>query len=233
MKLIFQENQGVFFCNNIDLVPSPELYNLLLNKFSRYGLMPNIGHEFNIQSGEKKQFLTLVNSSEDLRIEFLSHGVIVSQIKTTFENFYESFIKIINELAELFPLKKGNRVSLVSTKIFDGSEEQYREIYLNLFTYKSVEPFEWDNRIAEKKYILENNEKEEINSISNIKRGEMVSPFYNNGHPKSVIAFTVDTNTSASKSENRFSFGNSIKVYDEIYNNNIRLLKELNRYEII
>lgn len=231
MELIHQEHQGFFFFNNLDLTPSPELYTLLLNEFSRYGLMPNIGHEFNIQTGEKKQFVTLVNSTDDLRVEFPSHGIVVTRLKAEFEDFYTDFKNIMKSLAVLFPLKKANRVSLISTKIFNGTEDQYREIYLNLFTYKSINPFEWDNRVAEKRYILGNSE--EVNSISNIKRGEMVSPFFNNGHPKSVIAFSVDTNTSPTKTENRFSFENSIKAYDEIYNNNLELLKELGRYENI
>ncbi|ENW53824.1 hypothetical protein [Acinetobacter baumannii] len=231
MELIHQEHQGFFFCNNFDLAPSPELYNLLLKEFSRYGLMPNIGHEFNFQTGEKKQFVTLVNSTDDLRVEFPSHGIVVQRQKSECEEFYTDFKNIISSLAVLFPLKKANRVSLISTRIFNGTEKQYRDIYLNLFTYKSINPFEWDNRVAEKRSILDKSE--EINSISNIKRGEMVSPFFNNGHPKSVVAFSVDTNTSPTKTENRFSFESSIKAYDEVYNNNLRLLQELSRYENI
>ena len=61
----------------------------------------------------------------------------------------------------------------------------------------------------------------------------MISPFFNNGRPKSVLAFSVDSNTAPSKAENRFTFANSIKAYDELYQNNLRLLKELNRYENI
>lgn len=231
MNLIHQEHQGFFFCNNLDLTPSPELYNLLLQEFSRYGLMPNIGHEINIETGEKKQFVILVNSKEDFRIEFPMHGIVINQYKESFENFYSQFKDIVLTLGKIFPLKKGNRVSLISTKIFDGTESQYKTIYQNLFTYKSANPFEWDNRIAEKRYIL--GDSEEINSISNIKRGEMISPFFNNGRSKSVLAFSVDSNTAPSKAENRFTFANSIKAYDELYQNNLRLLKELNRYENI
>lgn len=231
MELIHQEHQGFFFCNNFDMAPSPELYNLLIKEFSRYDLIPSVGHEFNIHTGQKTQFVTLVNSKDDLRVEFPSHGIVVTQLKTEFEKFYTDFKNIINSLALLFPLKKGNRISLLSSKIFDGTEEQYKEIYLNLFTYKAVNPFEWDNRIAEKRYIL--NRSEEVNSISNIKRGEMVSPFFNNGQPKSVVAFSVDTNTSPTNAKDRFSFENSIEAYNEIYTNNLRLLQELSRYENI
>lgn len=231
MELIHQDHHGFFFCDNFDLSPSPELYKLLIKAFEKYKFILNIGQEVNIKTGEKKQYIILTNSTDDLRVEFPAQGVVVKRIKAEYKDFFGEFNEIIKILSNTFPLKKANRLSLVSTKIFNGTEQQYKKIYDHLFTYRAIHPFEWDNRIAEKKYILKSSE--EINSISNIKRGEMIYQYINNGQPKSVIAFTVDTNTSPAITENRFTFENSIDAYNEIHNNNIELWKELDRYEHI
>mgnify|MGYP003589358462 FL=1 len=112
MNLIHQEHQGFFFCNNSDLSPSPDVFKTLLEHFASMGLMPNIGQEFNIATGENKQFVILVNGTGNLRIEFSSMHILVVQASSTMEDFYSTFMQIIENLSTLFPFKKGNRLSM-------------------------------------------------------------------------------------------------------------------------
>ena len=233
MNLIHQEHQGFFFCNNSDLSPSPDVFKTLLEHFGSMGLMPNIGQELNITTGENKQFVILVNGTGNLRIEFSSMHILVVQASSTMEDFYSTFMQIIEKLSALFPFKKGNRLSIVNSKFFNGSEDQYLKLYKSLFTYKSIRPFEWENRVAEKKNLNFKESSEEVNSISTVRRGEMMSPFFNNGKLTSVIEFNIDTNTSPKNNDKRFSFKESIDLYHQIFKNNINLSQEFNRYESI
>ena len=233
MNIIHQEHQGFFFCNNSDLSPSPDVFKTLLDHFSSIGLMPNIGQELNIATGENKQFIILVNGTGTLRIEFSTMHILVFQVTSSMEEFYSTFIQIIEKLAALFPFKKGNRLSIVTSKFFNGSEEQYVKLYKNLFTYKSINPFEWENRVAVKINMNFNENSEEVNSISTVRRGEMMSPFFNNGKLTSVVEFNIDTNTSPKNNNNRFSFKESIDLYHKIFENNINSNQEFERYESI
>lgn len=233
MNLIHQEHQGFFFCNNSDLSPSPDVFKTLLDHFSSIGLMANIGQELNVATGENKQFIILVNGAGTLRIEFSTMHILVAQATSSMDDFYSTFIQIIEKLATLFPFKKGNRLSIVNSKFFNGSDEQYTNLYKKLFTYKSVNPFEWENRIAEKKNINFKGSFEEVNSISTVRRGEMMSPFFNNGKLTSVIEFNMDTNTSPKNNDYRFSLKESIDLYYKIFENNIVLNQEFTRYESV
>lgn len=91
-----------------------------------------------------------------------------------------------------------------------------------------AEPFEWGNRIVERKELPES--KEIINSISAIRRCEVKSPFIDGGRQQDIIAMEIDSNTRHQNSAMRFSTADARLVFAELYNNNDSLTSALGRY---
>ncbi|RBM83958.1 hypothetical protein DLR74_18315 [Vibrio paracholerae] len=135
---------------------------------------------------------------------------------------------MLEGLGQLFPFKRGNRISVLNSKFYSGTTEQYEKLYKSLFTYQQATPFEWDNRIVERR-TLETSQ-EQINSISMIRRVEFSSPFINKGVQQDMVVFDLDSNTIYQNTSNRFGLVDSLRVYEELYQNNSRLTTELQRY---
>lgn len=228
VNLLHESHQLHFFVNNTDIESTPSLISAIKEQFPDFQLVPTYGKEFNPVSGDQKDILILVSSDHSLRIEFPSHEILILKEGGTQEEFKELSFEIVRGLSDLFRFKMGNRVSILSTKFYQGSKEQYEELYKSLFTYKQATPFEWDNRVVERLELPDS--KESINSISAIRRIGVRSPHINNGNETDLIVFELDSNTAYQSAKNRFGLTNCLGVYDELYKNNIRLTKELTRY---
>ena len=231
MNLFHQSHQAFFFCNNEDVGPTPPIIGALLQALGKFNLIPTIGTEFVTSTGVKRQFVIMVNSDESRRVEFLSNGISIQGQGQgdAADAFLNDAINIMESLQSVFPGKKSNRVSLLNTRLFDGTPEQYDALYKQLFTYTQVSPFEWDNRIVERKHLPLSGE--EINSISSIRRCEITMPFVNNGQSIDSALFEIDSNTVPEHTNLRFSFDDAISIWKELSENNQALIEQLSRYE--
>ncbi|MBF4178958.1 hypothetical protein ISP11_13895 [Lelliottia nimipressuralis] len=128
----------------------------------------------------------------------------------------------------MYPNKKFNRIALLNAQIFIDDVAKYERLYNELFTYKEVSPFEWDNRIALRKQIAFHNE--EINSINSISRKEVGVINHNSGRPFDSVIFEIDSNTLPSNASFRFDLTDSIQVLRGLNENNRRSLGVLSRY---
>ena len=229
MKAIHETHQIFFFSKNTELSATPANITKILNALTPFGLMPTLNNEFDLATASKKQILSMIHMDESLRVELPSSGIMISKDGGTSNDFIRLAISILEALRPLIPLVRSNRISLINTKFFSGTETQFKETYDRLFTYKTVSPIEWENRIVlrEKAEVIG----EEINKISTIRRVELRSPFINQSETTDVIMFEIDTNTLANNQENRFSLDQAFDVYK--YFNQVQgdLFEELKRYE--
>ncbi|MGO5000533.1 hypothetical protein [Oceanisphaera sp. W20_SRM_FM3] len=228
MNLLHENHQLHFFVNNTDIEVNPDLIRAITEFFPDLNLAPTYGKEFNPLSGEQKDILVLISPDQSLRIEFPSHETMIFKEGGTQEDFKKLSIRLIDGLAKLFPFKKGNRLSMLNAKFYEGSEGQYEALYKSLFTYKQASPFEWDNRVVEKRKLPIS--REEINSISMIRRVEIRTPYLKGGKETDVVIFELDSNTIHQNTSNRFRLQDSIDIYSELQNNNLRISEELKRY---
>lgn len=229
MKEITQTHQAFFFCNNENTAPTPPNISALMAALGKFELIPTVGNEFQTQTGAKRQFIVMVNSDETVRLELPSSGISLVKQGGTRESFYELTRNVFNALQSVFPEKKANRISLLNSAYFQGSVEEYEALYNRLFTYNDIKPFEWDNRIVEKRNLEKSEEK--INSISIVRRCENRISDFNNGNLTDLIVFDIDSNTDAHNSSFRFTFDAALAVWEELYTNNERLTELLQRYE--
>lgn len=228
MNLIEQTHQINFFTNNNDIVPNTLTIGSLLDKIGKFGFIPTFGQEINAITGEKKQILIMMDSNQKLRVEFPSHGIIFNGLGGEPHEFSEMVLSISKELQNVFPMKKGNRIAVLNSRIYQGDESVYSSLYDGLFTYKGVNPFEWDNRIAIRKNI--EGYHEEINSISTVRRTEIVAPFLNNGMQSDCVLFETDTNTLPQNGYMRFDWDEYIRVLDLLCQDNLATIEKLKRY---
>lgn len=229
MKQITQSHQAFFFCNNENTAPTPPNISALMAALGKFELIPTIGNEFQTQTGAKRQFIVMVNSDETIRLEMPSSGISLVKQGGTRESFYELTRNVFNALQSVYPEKKANRISLLNTSFFQGNTEEYEALYNELFTYKDIKPFEWDNRIVEKREL--DNSEEKINSISTVRRCENRIAGVNNGNLTDLIVFDIDSNTDAHNNSFRFTFDAALTVWEGLFTNNERLTELLQRYE--
>ncbi|MCU4415448.1 hypothetical protein KTH71_15725 [Acinetobacter sp. WU_MDCI_Axc73] len=229
MKAIHETHQIFFFSKNTELSATPANITKILNALTPFGLMPTLNNEFDLTTASKKQILSMIHTDESLRVELPSSGIMISKDGGTSNDFIRLAISILEALRPLIPLVRSNRISLINTKFFAGTEAQFKETYNRLFTYKTVSPIEWENRIVlrEKADVIG----EEINKISTIRRVELRSPFINQSENTDVIMFEIDTNTLANNQENRFSLDQAFDVYKYFNQVQGNLFEELKRYE--
>lgn len=234
MNKVFDFQQINFFTDNSDVSATPHLIKGLLDVLGKYGLIPTFGQEINAMTGEQKQVVTMMEPSQSYRIEFLSGLIAVSAINLDNSVFTDCSIRILKDLKSIFPSKKANRLAYIQNKVFQSSPEYYKELYDKIFTYHSVEPFEWDSRIAIKKNLAACDEI--INSISNIRRGLFNFPISNVSafNPLSTgidcIGFEMDTNTVAENVNLRFDLESCTSVLQELFEENGLLHQEVKRY---
>ncbi|MCU4530617.1 hypothetical protein POD11_10560 [Acinetobacter sp. P1(2023)] len=229
MKNIHETHQLFFFSKNIELSTVPADISKVLSVLTPFGLIPTINNEFDIFKTVKKQFLSMIHIDESMRVEFPSSGIVISKDGGTLKDFVNLALSILKALNTLFPLARSNRLSLVNNKFFAGSEEQFQEVYERIFTYKSVSPIEWENRIVLREDLSLINEK--INKVSTIRRGEVRSQFINQSEPTDVIMFEIDTNTLPTYTDTRFDLSNAEEIYKDFSRIHSELFEELKRYE--
>lgn len=229
MKAIHETHQLFFFSKNIELSATPANISKVLSVLTPFGLIPTINNEFDLLSNAKKQILSMIHLDESLRVEFPSSGIFIVKEGGSAKDFMNLALSILKALKQLFPFARSNRLSLVNNKIFVGSEEQFQEVYKSVFTYKSVTPIEWENRIV----LRENSTviNEEINKISTIRRGLIRSQFVNESQTTDVIMFEIDTNTLPTNTDTRFDLDNSDEIYKHFNSLQYEIFEELKRYE--
>lgn len=234
MNKLFDFQQINFFTDNSDVSATPHLIKALLDVLGKYGLIPTFGQEINAMTGEQKQVVTMMEPSQSYRIEFPGGLIAISAINLDNNIFADRSINILKDLKSIFPSKKANRLAYIQNKVFQGSPEYYKELYGKIFTYHSVDPFEWDSRIAIKKPLAAHNEI--INSISSIRRGIFNLPLSNMAafNPFSTgidcIGFEMDTNTEVENGNIRFDLENCTSVLQELFKENNLLHQEVKRY---
>lgn len=229
MELIHQNHHLHFFSNNSDIDPSSSVIRALRHALPEHQLVPVPSSEFNTATGQNREYLTLVTPDQKLRLELPSNEIIIYSFgNEDQEEFKNTAYKIINGLSTLFPLKMANRLSVLNSMYFKSDVEQYEKLYEKLFTYRNANPFEWDNRIVERRTLSQSNEM--INSISSIRRAVLNSQFFNNGSPIDLINFDIDSNTIFQNKDRRFTLSESHFVIDELFENNKRIIRELERY---
>lgn len=229
MKLDHESHQLHFFSNNTDIEANSLFVSAMTHNLSEHlELVPNTGREFEPMKGTQRDFLVLTTPDGKVRIEFPSNEIVIFQEGGSLDEFQGLSFNILNSLNTLFPMKHANRISVLSSKYYSGSTENYDVLYRELFTYKTAQPFEWDNRIVQR-LTLEHS-KEEINSISAIRRVEAQGPFTTKGQSKDIIAVDIDSNTIYQNKEFRFSLANSLDTFNELFHNTHNVSSELNRY---
>ncbi|EGQ9716316.1 hypothetical protein FWP28_18795 [Vibrio alginolyticus] len=230
MELLHETHQLHFFSKNSDIEPTAPFINAFKNELQAFNLVPVSGNELNLSGsvGQQRQYLILMTPDNKLRIEFPTSEVVVIVEGGTLEEFRDISSTVLSALEKLFPMKMANRLSILNSKYFRSNVDSYSRLYHKLFTYKDAEPFEWDNRIVERKELPES--KELINSISTIRRCEVKTPFIDGGRQQDIIAMEIDSNTLHQHSSMRFSIPEARRVFSELYDNNDSLTSALVRY---
>lgn len=227
MKIRLTSHQAHFFTDNADVNPTPKVISSLLNELGSFGLIPTFGNMLNAQTGEKKQFVNMVNSEQELNIEFPPDRIIVSKEGGDFDSFVDEVESYFSVIAKALPEKSGHRLSLLNTGVYEGETAEYEDLYNKLFTYNTVNPFEWDNRVATRDVLPCG---EAINNISTVKRCAISTQKVAHGIPFDAVSCEVDVNTIPDNKKARFALSESMPIYRELQakvQDNMRLL---NRY---
>ncbi|SPJ32262.1 hypothetical protein [Kushneria phyllosphaerae] len=228
MENSHESNQLHFFTNNSDILPKPHVITNLLPKLAQFDLMPTYGQEFNPNSGEKRQFIIMMSPDEKIRVEFQLRRIVIVSEASSQQEFKGDAISILKKLYEIYPSKKGNRISILNTRIYEGDLQEYSDLYKKLFTYHQADPFEWENQIAERENI--EGSEEVFNCISTIRRCQISAAFMNNGDITDAIVNEIDINTLPTKTEERFDLNNSIQTYEKLFEKSGSSMSKLNRY---
>ncbi|HDY7398696.1 TPA: hypothetical protein RRF16_004308 [Klebsiella pneumoniae] len=228
MKNIHQTHQAHFFCDNSDATASPAMVMHLLNNLSDYSLLPTYGHELNQFSAEKRPVIVMVDTNENYRVEFASQDLSISSETGNHKDFIGFVNGVYDKLKSTFPEKKSYRLALSSHSFFTDTEESYEELYKKIFTHVNAKPIEWENRIIERVPIL--NGEEIVNSVSSIRRVEVRVPKIRNGMPTDCVIFEAESNTLPFNTNMRFSLSNCSKYFNELHENNLKLLDLFSRY---
>lgn len=227
MKLLHESHQIHFVSDNSDVNVTPHLMSSMLNHLGKFNLIPTFGNMLNPLSGEKKQFIIMVSPDERLRVEFPADRIMIAMEGLDSASFLKNSFAIIDAVQDIFPTKLATRLSLLTARIYQGSEQQYSDLYDSLFTYKGISPIEWDNRIVERKAIKG---EELINVISTIRRCKFSIPKINNGSISDGIMSELDINTVAETKEQRFSLSSAKEFFEELYKEQATASKLLKRY---
>lgn len=228
MNQLHESNQLHFFTDNSDIPPEPHVVTELLTNLVKFKFMPTFGQAINALSGERKKFIVMITGDEKLRIEFQIDRIVISSEGKSLGSFFEQAKEIITTLAICYPTKKANRLSIINNSLYVGSNEEYNELYKKLFTYHEAEPFEWDNRIAEKKNLL--NSSESLNCVSTIRRSNVNAAFHNDNRPFDAVIIESDINTIPESKNNRFELLSSLGVLNEMLEVSNKSRELLDRY---
>ncbi|WP_275725354.1 hypothetical protein [Vibrio furnissii] len=230
MELIHESHQVHFFSNNLDVEPNAQVITAINEQLPEFKWVPVSGTELNPITGEKRNFLTMeciIESVVRMRLEFTREDLVLNVDGCNIDDLQKIVRRIHTQLSALFRLKQANRLSVISSKLYQAPKEQYEALYKKLFTYQGVNPFEWDNRIVERKQVRNS---EQINSISSIRRLEIVAPTFNGGAPTDVICVDFDSNTIHQNNQRRFDLRSADNTYQDLFDNNRQLAENVKRY---
>ncbi|MBG2633244.1 hypothetical protein I4552_19790 [Klebsiella michiganensis] len=228
MQCVQNNQQFNFFSDNTDVTTNPMVISSFLNALSKFGLIPTFGQELNALTGEKKQVLIMTNPEQTYKIEFPSHAVIISGVGMNVDEYNARTIDVLGALGSLMPNKKANRLAVINAAIYSGTQEQYQSTYAKLFTYKDIEPFEWENRVVQRFNTPEVDV--DINHVSVIRRCTISSALVNSGRDTDVIMFENDTNTIREASAFRYDWNRSIELFKSLSSINASELAKAERY---
>ncbi|WP_282081680.1 hypothetical protein [Klebsiella pneumoniae] len=229
MQCVQNSQQFNFFSDNSDVTTNPMVISSFLNALSKFGLIPTFSQELNTLTGEKKQVLIMTNPEQTYKIEFPSNTVIISGIGMDVDEFNTRTIDVLGALESLMPNKKAKRLAVINVAIYSGTQERYQDTYTKLFTYKDIEPFEWENKVAQRLSVPEVDV--DINHVSVIKRCTVSSALVNSGRDTDVIIFENDTNTVREESSFRYDWKRSIELFKSLSSINASELAKAERYK--
>lgn len=228
MNIYQKSHQINFFTNNEDIPVSHPVISFLMDRLAKFNLFPTYGQEVNTATGSKKQVFSMVNVDQTLKIDFPSHGIFITSFSGDFNDFIENSMPLLTTLQSCLPTKLAHRVAVLTSSFYKSEEQIYNQLYRELFTYHEVEPFEWDNRVALRKYI--HGFDEIVNSISTVRRGEFVAPFLNGGFPNDSIVFETDVNTLPQNGVYRFNWDSFMETVRALSNEVNQSVIKLSRY---
>lgn len=193
------------FSDNSDIEVNPKTISTLLETFSEFGLVPNIGQQINGLTGEKKKVIRMVSDDGSLYIEFPTNRLVISltsENQFSLSEFKDTAIKMLNKLQKIDFTKKASRISVVTNKTYalnDLSESS--EIYEKLFSDNADNLIEWEFR----KVVRDSVSTESINNVLRVHSGEGMNPDIRSGRPFNFVNIEVDTNTFSENQESRFA----------------------------
>ncbi|MGL6263199.1 hypothetical protein ACSZMC_04555 [Aeromonas jandaei] len=214
MKKVISGVNINFFVDNRDIGVDPQTISAFMAPFIRFGLIPTFGMEYNPNANERRNFLRLVSPDESLQINF-NNGVtsILIKDKTDFNEIQQLLNHFLSGLADLMPLKRSNRLAVLTSTLFKGESEEYDRICRNIYSVHvdGAIPFEWDYRSAFKLNIadVENN----MNKIVSCRKG------MNGAVPGDLfdsIAVDTDINTQFENQTPRYGYGQAMQLLDRM-----------------
>lgn len=208
MQRLTNQQQVHYLCNNNDMPASPELIGHLLTALGSLGLIPNTGTEFNAKTGSQNKFIIMVSTTANFQVQFPQGEVVFISQDMELEVFLAKVNDVLGRLHAIFPSKLANRLSIISTEIWQGSEQEYAEEHNQLFSEQG-EPFEWDARRAYKGLTSNG---EQINKITTIRRCEAQV----GGNFVDSLVYEVDCNTVFQNTNFRFDLSTAQAVLAEL-----------------
>ncbi|NCU07402.1 hypothetical protein [Pantoea ananatis] len=228
MELVLKTYQISFFTNNSDVTATPPMLSTLLGHLSGFSLLPMYAQEINPNNGEKKQMVIMTVPDQSFRVEFPQGAIFFHGTGYSCDEFLNKVEGVFRILKNIFPNKKANRLAIVNTSFYQDSQENYSQLFKKIFTHPHADPFEWENRIVERKSI--DGLDEDVNCSSAVRRCFIQSQMVNNNNPIEVINFEVETNTIGENNSLRFDFDSGIKVLRDLNVTNAKLGDDLSRY---
>ncbi|HHG1479407.1 MULTISPECIES: hypothetical protein [Klebsiella pneumoniae complex] len=228
MQCVQNNHQFIFFSDNTDVTTSPMIISSFLNALSKFGLIPTFEQELNALTGQKKQLLIMTNPEQTYKVEFPTRSIIISGAGMDVDEFKDKTIDVLGVLESLMPNKKAHRLAVINVSIYVGTQAQYQDIYSKLFTYKDIEPFEWENKVAQR--ISKPDVDVGINHISMIKRCPVSSDLINSGRDTDAIIFENDTNTVHDAFSFRYDWKRAIEIFKSLSAINVSELAKAERY---
>ena len=212
------------FADNNEVTPDVKFIGPCMTHLSAYGLIPSFGNEINGLTGERKNFLRMVSANEELQINFQSQTTtIVMVVKSHLEEFPPVLTGILQNLNVIFPSKKCNRLSVITSTLFNGTVQEYDKVWKEVYVSSPEDsaPFEWDARQAFK-INLEGVE-DNMNLVSTVRRGSLNIP---NGNVQDSVVIDTDLNTEFENSTRRFTYIDAIPNLERMLLNNTFVTKQ-------
>jgi len=208
------------FVDNSEMETNAETISKLLEAFKDLNLLPNYGKEFILSSGHHRDFIKLVSSAQDLIIEFPSNEIVMhfnnNDVDITLIN------NVLDKLASLFPDKKSNRLSMLTSASFSkGKQDNYNKVFENIFRYENKEAFEWEHRIAERGSLP--NDDGLLNQILTYRRGHFLDGRTHKRYD--AIGIDIDINT-VPKQEPTYTFSKAKHLIESMLDTNNQMKSE-------